>query len=141
MIKSLIRCLHPLMTFVATRGPTLSFLCALYRAEFSMDLHQICTKYSLDKIKTLIHFCHSLVTFVATRGPTLFFLCVLKPQIFHIDNKNRLDQDLDSNTFSSFISTREPGPKGRGWKLTYVAEMVMVVVWGYTVNTGAIEHY
>ena len=37
-----------------------------------------------------------------------------QPQIFPMDNKNGLNQDLDPNTFSSFIGTRGPGPKGQG---------------------------
>ena len=74
---------------------------------------------------------------MASRAPSLFFLWV---QIFHIDDKNRSDQDLDPNTFSSLISTRGPGPKGQEWNMTCVVHVV-VVVQRYTVDSGAIEHY
>ena len=47
----------------------------------------------------------------------------LKPQLFDMDNKNGLDQDLDPNTFlSRMISVREPGPIGQVWNMTYAAD-------------------
>ena len=55
-----------------------------------------------------------------TRELSSVFLCVLKPQIFHIDDKNGSDQDLDPNTFSSLVlwgGGQDLKDKGGTWPL------------------------
>ena len=79
----------------------LLFLCGCYRTEFSIDLLQIHTKYSLDS------------------GLLAFF--------------------EDPNTFLSLICTRKPRPKGHKWNITDATDVV-VVVWGYTIDSSTIKH-
>ena len=69
----------------------------------------------------------------------VFLVCAQTP-FFHTDNKITLDQDLDPNTFLSLIGTGRSGPKGQGWNMTFVGDVV-VVVQGYTIYSWAIEHY
>ena len=104
-----------------------------------MDRFQIHTKCSLGHSPDSSTLPHPLVTFVA-RGPPSIYFYKLKPHIFQIDNMNGLDQDLDPSIFLSLSSTRGPGPKGQAWNMTY-AEILVVVVQGYTINLCAIGHY
>ena len=108
MILAPVHFCHQLVTFVTTRETTFFFLWALYRAEFSTDLIQIYTTYSLDPDIDSNSFS-SLISYICGRnGSNFVFLCTLHRAEFstdiEINTKCSLDQDLDSNSFLSLIS-------------------------------------
>ena len=67
---------HSLVIVVATRGPTLYFFFPLYRAEFSTNLLQIHTKYSLDQDLVSISFSSLISDFCDHQGGQHCFSCL-----------------------------------------------------------------
>ena len=65
---------HPLVKFVASRGPnSFFFLCPLYRAEFSTHLFQIHTKYLFDQDLDYNSFSLPICDFCGHQGINFIF--------------------------------------------------------------------